>query len=238
MPCPLCHANDSSPVGDKDGYRIVACGGCGLRHVGNMPTLDELGAYYAAYHGNVKNVRNAARKVNRWWRRLLPLKLMAHGGRFLDVGCNTGFAVEAARRLGFAASGYDLSSEAVAHARATYPQCRFDHGTAQTAAASGQTFDAVLCSEMIEHLTELDSFAQALATLVRPGGLLYLTTPNAGRYRRAQKLLAWKEVCPPHHLIYFDRAQIRRFLESAGFKIMLFMPVLHKPSIRVFARRV
>ncbi|HEX9626161.1 MAG TPA: methyltransferase domain-containing protein [Acidiferrobacterales bacterium] len=238
MPCPLCHGDDLTPVGEKNSYHIVACRGCGLRHVGDMPTPEALGAYYAAYHGNVKNVRNAARKVARWWRRLLPLRWLARGRTFLDVGCNTGFAVEAARRLGFTASGYDLSDEAIDYARQTYPHCRFEHGTAQTAATEGRTYDAVLCSEMIEHLTELDGFADALAKLVRPGGILYLTTPDAGRFRVPEDLLAWKEVCPPHHLIYFDRTQIRRFLESTGFQVMGFMPVLHKPSIRVFARRV
>jgi 2-polyprenyl-3-methyl-5-hydroxy-6-metoxy-1,4-benzoquinol methylase len=182
-------------------------------------------------------VRNAARKVRRWRRKLWPLKFLARGKSFLDVGCNTGFAVEAARQLGFDATGYDLSDEAVDIARWTYPASTFRHGTAQAAAETGDRHDVVLCAEMIEHLTELESFAGALARLVRPGGVLHLTTPDTGHWRTPKDLLNWKEVCPPHHLMYFNRDQIRRFLEHAGFRVSYFSPVLHKPSIRVFARR-
>ena len=216
---------------------MVACQACGLRYVGEMPALAELNEYYTRYHGNAKNVHNAARKVGRWKRKLLPLKLLARGKEFLDLGCNTGFAVEAARQLGFSASGYDLSDDAIACARSAYPGCQFEHGTAQTAAAAGKRYDAVLCAEMIEHLTELRTLAQALSLLVKPGGVLFLTTPNARHFLTPKDFLSWKEVCPPHHLIYFGREQIKTFLRQAGFKISYFLPMLHKPSIRVMARR-
>lgn len=237
MPCPLCHCPPATVLGEKNGYIIVACGHCGLRHVRDMPDRETLAAFYAQYHGNAKNVRNATRKRRRWQRKLWPLKFLASGRSFLDVGCNTGFAVEAARRLGFEATGYDLSDEAIEYARRAYPANTFQQGTAQTAAETGGRYDVVLCAEMIEHLTELDSFADALARLVRPGGILYLTTPDTGHWRTPKNLLAWKEVCPPHHLVYFNRDQIRRLLETAGFRVSCFLPVLHKPSVRVIARR-
>lgn len=237
MTCPLCHATASDALGRKDGYDIVECRECGLRHVRDMPTPETLNAFYSRYPGNDKNIRNAGRKIRRWQRKLLPLRLLARGKRFLDLGCNTGFAVEAARRLGYEATGYDLSDAAIEHARAAYPRCEFHHGVADAAASSGKTYDAVLCAEMIEHLTELDSLGQALSRLVSPGGVLYLTTPDAGRLRNPGRLLAWKEVCPPEHLIYFGREQIRRFLEGLGFRVILFLPVWHKASLRVLARK-
>ena len=237
MNCPLCRGAHAAEIGTRDSYTIVRCDACGLRYVQNMPTPDELAAYYAAYHGNLKNIRNAARKVRRWRRRLLPVRWLARGREFLDVGCNTGFAVEAARRLGFHATGYDLSTEAIDHARAAFRGCEFGHGTAMTAAAAGKRYDVVMCSEVIEHLTELDAFAAALSTLVKPGGLLYLTTPDTEHFLTPRNLLGWKEICPPHHLIYFNRAQIRRFLEAARFRALFFFPVLHKANIRVMARR-
>lgn len=236
--CPLCHGTDFEPLGEKNGFELVSCGGCGLRFVRDMPSGSELDAFYKQYYANEKNERNATRKVRRWWRKLLPLKLLARKGNFLDLGCNIGFAVEAARRLGFKATGYDLSEQAIGLARSAYGQCNFNIGTAQDAASKGVRYDAVLCAEMIEHLTELETLAHALSFLVRPGGILYLTTPDAGRYRTVPQLLAWKEVCPPEHLIYFGRDQITRFLRNAGFEVLFFLPVLHKPSLRVIARRM
>lgn len=238
MTCPLCHNSRFAALGVKDRHEIIRCLDCGIRYVRNMPTEAELAAYYAAYHGNLKNVRNAARKVRRWRRRLWLLRRLARGPAFLEIGCNTGFAVEAARRLGFHATGFDLSTEAIACAQATFAGCSFQHGTAETAAASGKRYDAVLCSEVIEHLTTLDGFANALGDLVTPGGLLYLTTPDTEHFMTPRDLLGWKEICPPHHLIYFNRAQILRFLQDAGFRVVLFLPVWHKANIRVIARRV
>ena len=235
--CPLCHGTDFETLGEKNGFEVVSCGGCGLRFVRDMPSGGELDDFYKQYYANEKNERNAARKVRRWWRKLLPLKLLARKGNFLDLGCNIGFAVEAARKLGFKATGYDLSEQAIELARSAYGHCDFNYGTAKDAASKGVRYDAVLCAEMIEHLTELETLANALSFLVRPGGILYLTTPDAGGYRTAQQLLAWKEVCPPEHLIYFGRDQIRRFLRTAGFEVLFFLPVLHKSSIRVIARR-
>ena len=236
--CPLCHGTRFEPLGEKNGFVVVSCCDCGLRFVQDMPSSSELDTFYRKYYANEKNERNAIRKVRRWWRKLLPLKLLAWKGYFLDLGCNTGFAVEAARKLGFRATGYDLSEQAIELARSAYGQCDFHYGTARDAAAKGVRYDAVLCGEMIEHLTELETLAHALSCLVKPGGILYLTTPDAGRYRPPQELLAWKEVCPPEHLIYFGLEQISRFLRSAGFKVLFFLHVLHKSSIRVIARRL
>ncbi|MHB1054086.1 MAG: class I SAM-dependent methyltransferase [Thiobacillus sp.] len=236
--CPLCHGTRFGTLGEKNGFVVVSCCDCGLRFVQGMPSSNELDAFYRQYYANEKNERNAIRKVRRWWRKLLPLKLLAWKGLFLDLGCNTGFAVEAARRLGFKATGYDLSEQAIELARSTYGNCDFNYGTARDAVSKGVRYDAVLCAEMIEHLTELDTLADALSFLVKPGGILYLTTPDAGRYRNPQELLAWKEVCPPEHLIYFGREQISRFLRNAGFSVLFFLPVLHKSSIRVLARRM
>lgn len=236
--CPLCHSSGFETLGEKNGFVVVSCSGCGLRFVRDMPSGSELGAFYKQYYANEKNERNASRKVRRWRRKLLPLKLLARKGSFLDLGCNIGFAVEAARSLGFKATGYDLSEQAIELARSTYGHCEFNYGTARDAASKGVRYDAVLCAEMIEHLTELETLAKALSFLVRPGGILYLTTPDAGRYRTPQQLLAWKEVCPPEHLIYFGRNQISRFLRGAGFEVLFFLPVLHKSSIRAIARRM
>ena len=236
--CPLCRSDDIERVGDKNKYTIASCNSCGLRFVEDMPTTAELEIFYTKNYGSEKDKANMARKVYRWYRKLLPLKFFARGKLFLDLGCNTGFAVEAARLLGFRSTGYDLSAKALGLAREKFVKCDFYHGTAIDAASVGERYDAVVCAEMVEHLTELEAFGQALEFLVKPGGVLYLTTPDLGRFRNNQKFLGQADVCPPEHLIYFGREQIKRFLQKAGFKILLFSPVFNKPSIRVFARKM
>lgn len=225
-------------MGDKNGFQIFACQDCGVRYVKDMPSEAELERFYSTTYGTDKDKKNMRRKVRRWFLKLLPAKLLARGNQFLDLGCNTGFAVEAARLLGFRATGYDLSERAIDLARNKFTKCDFYHGSFREAVSANRLYDVVVCAEMIEHLTELDTLADALTKVVRVGGVLYLTTPDLGDSQQADQLLSRNEVCPPEHLIYFSRAQISNFLQKAGFKVILFVPVFEKQSIRVLARRV
>ncbi len=238
MNCPVCTASEAHRVGEKNGYRIQRCAGCGLMYADPMPTPDELDGMYAEYGVNRKNIQRKNEKVRRWVRRLFLIEKLAPAGRSLDIGCNTGFATEAARRYGYEAHGIDLGRESIEIARELFPECRFELLTAQELAERDESFELVTCPEVIEHLTEVQSFARALAALTRPGGILYLTTPDAGHPLVPRDPLSWKEICPPHHLIYFGRPQIRRLLEAHGFKVLFFFPMLHKPSLRLVARRL
>lgn len=237
MACPVCGAEGAAKVGEKDGHVIVACRSCGLRYVDPMPSDQEIADYYAKYWVNEKNIVNGPRKVRRLTRILRPvLRRVETGGRFLDIGCNTGFACEAARELGFEATGIDVSGDAVEKAKEMYPRCRFIAADLQTFAGGGEMFDAVLCREVVEHLSEAHSFFEALGGVVRVGGVLHLTTPDAGHYRVPKDFVSWKEVIPPEHICFYDRRTLGRMLEQYGFEIVD-RQLLLKPSLRVTAMK-
>lgn len=238
MSCPLCKSAARAEIGENNGYAIVACEECGLRYVQDMPSADLLHVYYARQAIGSVSPERAARAVRRWWWQLLPVRFLAPGRRFLDIACDIGSAVEAARRHGFEATGYEVSEPALEHARAAYPACDFRAGSAREALASGQTYDAVLCAENIGHLTELDSLAHALTRLVRQGGVILFTTPNADRHPEPADLLARPDFRPPGQLIYFGRAQLLRYLDHYGFKPLFFLPTWRGTCLRVVARRL
>lgn len=237
MACPVCQGGTTTRVGEKDGHVVVACGNCGLRFVDPMPSDQEISDYYAKYWVNEKNIVNGPRKVKRLGRILKPvLKRVGTSGRFLDIGCNTGFACEAAREMGFETVGIDLSADAVEKAREMYPRCRFEAADLQAFAAGGEEFDAVLCREVVEHLSEAHSFFEALGRVVRVGGVLHMTTPDAGHYRVPKDFVSWKEVIPPEHICFYDRRTLGRMLEQYGFEVVN-TQLLLKPSLRVTAMK-
>jgi len=200
--------------------RFMACADCGFRWAVPAPAPDRLAAFYQDYGGSGRYAAKAESKLSRAHRRLARLwRLMGRraGLRFLDVGCNLGFAVEAARRLGFQATGVEIDATAVANATARFPAGEFLVGTAADMVAEGRRFDLVYCSEMIEHVSDPSVLVAQLARLTRPGGLLYLTTPDATPRRSAAAFLAWSEVKPPEHLCWFTRDSLRRLLAAAGF---------------------
>jgi len=237
MSCPVCHGRDFAPLGDKNGYPVVKCRGCTHRFVDPMPSPHVIDEYYARYWINAKNVRNSERKVRKLRRILRRVLRKAPGKTFLDIGCNTGFGVEAARQLGYSATGIDLSGEAIGIARSLYPHNRFREGTAQDLAAEGGQFDAILCREVIEHMPEVHSFIAALRALMKVGAVVWLTTPDAGHFRVPRDFPSWKEVIPPEHVSYFNLASLTRLLRGYDIEI-LHKDLIWKPSLRVLARRI
>lgn len=221
------------------GEHFMRCDGCGSFQVAPLPTSAALAAFYQDYGASGGYGAKAAKKLKRAGRRIRRLRWKGASGRFLDVGCNLGFAVEAARLQGFAASGLELDEVAVAAARERFPRNDFRAGTVETLADEtgfAGSFGLIYCSEVIEHVTDIEGFARALAVLARPGGLLYLTTPDAGHPRRPRDFLAWDEVKPPEHLTWFTRRGLAALLKRSGFDGVEFQ-WNWKPGLRALARR-
>ena len=235
--CPVCGAGDFEPLGETKGFPVVRCRACTHRFLDPMPGAEVIDAYYARYWINHKNIRNSDLKIRRLKRILRRFLRHAPGKEFLDIGCNTGFGVEAARRLGYRATGVDLSDEAIDIARELYPENRFVKGTAQNFAGGGERFDAVLCREVLEHMPEVHGFMAALRNLMKVGGVLWLTTPDAGHFRVPKDFPRWKEVIPPEHVNFFNLDSLTKLLSQYDIQIEK-KQLLWKPSLRVRARRV
>ena len=172
---------------------LFECADCCLVYVDPMPDADAIAALYGdAYEGATSGcfakVESKMRRVRRRVAALARIVPPSPGGgpqRFLDVGYNGGFMTEAARERGFAPTGVELNGAAVAYAQQHYPANDFIHGTVEAFGESGPApFDAVYCSEVIEHVPGVNGFVAAIAALMRPGSVLYLTTPDIGHWRR------------------------------------------------------
>lgn len=105
------------------------------------------------------------------------------GLTLLDVGCGGGLIAEPMRRLGFAVTAIDASSENIGTARAHADQQGLD--IAYRAATAEQLefegagpFDVVLTMEVIEHVADPEAFVRTCARLVKPGGMMVVATLN------------------------------------------------------------
>jgi 2-polyprenyl-6-hydroxyphenyl methylase / 3-demethylubiquinone-9 3-methyltransferase len=137
--------------------------------------------------------------AQRWWdpagefrplHELNPLRLAfieeraaLAGARVLDVGCGGGILSEAMARKGARVLGIDMAQAAlqVAELHALESGVKLEYRLAapeDLAAASPGRFDIITCMEMLEHVPEPEQVLSALATLVHPGGHVFISTIN------------------------------------------------------------
>lgn len=147
----------------------------------------------------------------------------------LDIGCGGGLVCEPLARLGADVTGIDPASEnieaAEAHAEGMRLDIDYRVATAEDIAATNARFDAVLLLEVVEHVPDVPAFLKGAAPLVKPGGLMVLSTLNrtlkayALAIVGAEFILRW---LPPgtHQWHRFVRPdEMRLALHLAGLKL-------------------
>ncbi|MEU5979709.1 class I SAM-dependent methyltransferase [Streptomyces sp. NPDC047315] len=156
----------------------------------------------------------------------------------LDVGCGDGTAAATAAPLlaGHRVVGVDWSQDALRRARTRLTDVvRAELGTGALPFKSGAA-DAVLFSEVIEHLVDPDSALDELRRVLRPGGHLMLSTPNlAAWYNRALLLAGVQPVFSEvslraihgrpgsevvGHLRLYTARALREFVAASGFEVV------------------
>lgn len=119
----------------------------------------------------------------------------------LDLGCGGGLASAPLARMGANVTAIDASAEAIGAARAYASQVGLDIDfrctSAEALVQTGVCFDLVVALEIVEHVADVAAFLGAASALVRPGGLLALSTINRTARARAfaifgaERILQW-----------------------------------------------
>jgi SAM-dependent methyltransferase len=157
-------------------------------------------------------------------------------GRLVDLGCWVGFLPAEASARGWQALGVEPSDFASAYARDELgvEVIQDDLFTADLPPGS---FDAVVLGDVIEHLINPGEALDRIATLLAPGGVVYLALPDAGsRLARAMGARWWAVL--PTHLQYFTRASMRRLLESHGYEVLHESTAPKAFSVRYYLWRI
>ena len=105
------------------------------------------------------------------------------GARVADVGCGGGLLSEALVRSGAEVTGIDLGEKVIEVAKLHLHESKLQvdyrvQSSAALAAAEPASFDAVCCMELIEHVPDPAALVADLANMVRPGGLVFMSTIN------------------------------------------------------------
>jgi 2-polyprenyl-6-hydroxyphenyl methylase/3-demethylubiquinone-9 3-methyltransferase len=151
------------------------------------------------------------------------------GLRLLDIGCGGGLISEPMARLGAEVTGIDASEKnvAVAKLHAENSGLRIDYRASapEALATSAAPFDVVLALEIIEHVADTGAFYDTLRQLVKPGGLLIMSTINRTpqSYVKAiigaEYVLRWLPRGTHQWSKFLRPSEMRHDLEARGFAV-------------------
>jgi SAM-dependent methyltransferase len=214
----------TSPYSQRH-YQLRRCPSCRFAYVAN-PWLEMDAIYDEAYYRGrgadplVDYLTEAAHPETTVrgyeWRGILArvASLITVGARtsWLDFGCGAGGLVQYLRGAGIpGAVGFEPGWAASWLSQQSIPVV-----TDRDLDQSAGRFDVVTAIEVIEHAVDPVAELKRIRAVLRPGGLLFLTTGNAAPFR--DRLTSWRYVTPDVHISFFEPETLAGALRTAGFE--------------------
>jgi 2-polyprenyl-3-methyl-5-hydroxy-6-metoxy-1,4-benzoquinol methylase len=243
--CVLCGGESSWLFSAHDGLRttdqpfsMLRCGDCGLFSLSPSLTPEEALGHYPADYQPFRSMLGAqlhpwARWLERrhWQLRCRAVECFHRGGALLDVGCGAGRFLDVMRWTGrWQVAGVEVHQEAVG-------QCRQElglvihQGDLSTLDLPSETWDVVTMWEVLEHLPNPIAALEAVARILKPEGVLLLSTPNAEAWQATLWGKWWAGWDIPRHQYVFTGSTLEALLARTGFRVV---KRLHLPAERFF----
>jgi SAM-dependent methyltransferase len=167
---------------------------------------------------------------NYWFRRhevvyqqLVP---RCAGLEVLEAGCGEGYGADLISRIARRVIALDYDETTVAHVRARYPRVEVMHGNLAELPLADASVDVVVNFQVIEHLWDQTQFVRECARVLRPSGLLMVSTPNRITFSPGRDT-----PINPFHTRELNADELTRLLVDAGFTSVSMSGVFHGPRL-------
>lgn len=227
-----CNADHSHSLGIEG--EVVQCPVCRTAWQKNPPGDAELSATYSQEYYDSWGSEDGDASI--YWDMKLQLadsmlSLIPESSsplNILDIGCATGSCLAAAIRRGWKAWGVDVNPYAVKEAAKRVPEATVNLGGLETVEDMTGQFDAIVCSDVLEHFRAPARELKRMCELLKQGGSIIILTPNIQSPSRKMMGRRW-----PHfkreHLIYFSPDSIKSLLGLTCF---------HSIEVRAWAKQM
>ncbi|MGB3894429.1 class I SAM-dependent methyltransferase [Mycolicibacter sinensis] len=145
----------------------------------------------------------------------------------LEAGCGEGYGADLIARAARRVIGLDYDDAAVAHVRARYPRVEAIQGNLAALPLPDVAVDVVVNFQVIEHLWDQAQFIAECARVLRPGGLLMISTPNRITFSPGRDT-----PINPFHTRELNAAELTELLVDGGFVMEAMLGVFHGPALR------
>ncbi|HXY62903.1 MAG TPA: class I SAM-dependent methyltransferase [Mycobacterium sp.] len=167
---------------------------------------------------------------NYWFRRhevvYQQLTPRCAGREVLEAGCGEGYGADLISRVARRVIALDYDEATVAHVRARYPRVEVLHGNLAELPLADASVDVVVNFQVIEHLWDQVQFVSECARVLRPSGLLMVSTPNRITFSPGRDT-----PINPFHTRELNADELTQLLVDAGFASVSLSGVFHGPRL-------
>ncbi len=200
-------------------YDLLECPNCGVIYFDPLPTIEQLNRFYSASYYNFNRWHDEAKGII-YANKLTKLK---KNGRFLDVGCATGFFIHAIKNnSSWKVHGVDFGRDAVEFAQ---KQLNLDvkRGNLQDVTFPDRYFDYIHINNVLEHVLDPLSLLKECKRIIKPGGHLFLSVPNGLNDSRVLIDFYKSEYIPARsangHIYFFPAETLLGLFAETGFSV-------------------
>ncbi len=192
---------------------LVKCESCGFVFSERIPTIQELNDYYKNYGSNFYCSDLTIKRYNEILDNMEPYRKT---GRLLDIGCGIGFFLDEAKKRGWEVYGTEYSERLIGLLREK--GITIHEGQLQSSNYEHGYFDVITSFEVIEHINNPKYELEQINTILRSGGLVYLTTPNFNSLLRRRLKGVFNVIKYPEHLSYYTPKTLDKLFTLNGFR--------------------
>lgn len=234
--CPACLGTRLGPGAARGEYRFDECADCRYLFLNPRPAQADLNALYREEASAAEpTFDKASSRLRRAYLKIPRFLRCAWRRDVLDLGCGGGFTAHALSLAARSSTGIDINRNAIEYARARFHRAHYDCLELPALENDPRSFDFIHSSEMIEHVADVNLYMRVLKRLCRPGGHVYITTPDRGHPKVPVNVADWDVFCPPVHVQFFARESATALFGRYGFGIVRFY-TNRKPGLQFLAR--
>jgi 2-polyprenyl-3-methyl-5-hydroxy-6-metoxy-1,4-benzoquinol methylase len=200
--------------GDQWG-RHVKCKNCGLVYMNPIERVDRTNGYYSrATNNHAPTIRESYLRTAQAQVRLVQER--AKGTNLLDIGCAQGFFLFCASRAGYTVRGVELSQDAADYARTEFG-LDIEVKPFEAIEFPDNAFDVVTLWQTLEHLTLPLQTLLEVRRILKPGGLVVVSTPDIDALPSRVLGKRWWDI-KRLHINQFSTRTLGDILQNAGFR--------------------
>ena len=173
---------------------------------------------------------------NYWFRRhevaYRSCATLCAGREVLEAGCGEGYGADLIAAVARRVVAVDYDAATVAHVRRRYPRVQVMAANLVALPMPDASVDVVVNFQVIEHLWDQPHFITECLRVLRPGGLLAISTPNRITFTPGSDV-----PLNPFHTRELSAAELRELLEDGGFEVGSMSGVFHGPRLTAMDAR-